>query len=83
MNLKGRTKRTEHGLESDDAVDEVVEVDFTVAVTVALNQSVERRVTQLKSCNILENVKTGEWRCSRRNTVCTNKDRDRYRERDR
>ena len=51
MNLKGRTKRTEHGLESDDAVDEVVEVDFSVAVTVALNQSVERRVTQLESCN--------------------------------
>ena len=68
MNLKGRTKRTEHGLESDDAVDEVVEVDFSVAVTVALNQSVERRVTQLESCNIFENVKRGEWRCSHRHT---------------
>ena len=38
-------------------MDEVVEVDFTVAVTVTLNQSVERRVTQLESCNIIKRSK--------------------------
>lgn len=41
---------TEHVLQADDAVDEVVEVDLPVAVAVAHDERVEGRVAHLVAC---------------------------------
>jgi len=45
-----RGRRTEHGLESYGAEDEVVKVNLTLLVTVAHHEAFERRIAHQKTC---------------------------------